>query len=88
MVPGGPFPGHCGRERAVIRLFHKAKHRLQGWCEAQFRAIAAENIAAEIELSVAGPGVCCEDPYCPDAIRVRQARADADLARRVGGAER
>ncbi len=65
-------------------LFPQAKHRLQGWCEREFRAIAAEDIAREILLSVAGPGVCCEDPYCPDAIRARQAKVDADLARRIG----
>ena len=65
-------------------LFPKAKHRLQGWCEREFRAIAAEDFEREIMASVAGPGMLCEDPACPDAIRYRQARADADLILRIG----
>jgi hypothetical protein len=68
-----------------VRVFPKAKHRLQGWCERQFREIAAEDIAREIVASVSGPGMLCDDPSCPDAIRYRQARADADTARRIGG---
>jgi hypothetical protein len=68
-----------------VRLFPRARRRLQGWCEARFREIAAEDIAREIELSAAGPGETCDDPACPDAIRWRQSMACADIARRVGG---
>jgi hypothetical protein len=85
---------HCGEDRGGRRsgtegeggvsLFPRAKHKLMGWCEEQWRVIVATVIAEEIELSVAGPGECCDDPYCPDAIRFRQSMACADIARRVG----
>lgn len=65
-------------------LFRRAKHRLMAWNDRELRALVAEEIAKEILATVAGPGACCEDPYCPDRIRYRQSQADAAVARRIG----
>ena len=88
-----PFCSLCGNTEPAdlgatigICLDAKACHRRQDR-NREHRQWVAEEIARAIEESVRTPGEQCADRFCQDCVRYSQSRADAALARKIGGGE-